>query len=73
MTLGFDNLINFWNLENGVQGHLVYQMVLPSKTCVSSIDLPYLVIASIDNTIGIISLNNFPNIYIPNQYTNPNL
>ena len=67
MTLGFDNLIRFWQL-NGSE-RFDHEIKLPLKTHACAFDGHYLAVGSEDSTFFITNLRNMPNSHFPN---NPN-
>jgi WD40 repeat protein len=63
VSLGFDNMVKFWTLEEGNKPQM--EVTLPLKTHTASMDYPYLLIGSADSTVYIVNLKNLPNAKFP--------
>jgi WD40 repeat protein len=63
MTLGFDNLIRLWALQQSNAMQMEYKLPLKTVTC--SMDFPYLLVGSIETTFFIFNLKNLPQLNLP--------
>lgn len=63
MSLGYDNCIKFWSIEQN--NPLLHEVKLPLKTVTCSYDFPYLLIGSIETTIAILNMKNMQNVNYP--------
>lgn len=65
ISVGMDNLIRIWSLDNNPNSP--FEIKLPLKTHTASYDYPYLLIGSCDSTIAILNLKNLPNVNYPKR------
>jgi WD40 repeat protein len=65
MSLGFDNLVRFWNLDENTRPE--HEVQLPLKTHTCAMEWPYLLIGSAESTITVVTLKNLPNVSFPRR------
>eukprot|EP00919_Chromeraceae_sp_WS-2016_P052244 GHVR01123895.1.p1 GENE.GHVR01123895.1~~GHVR01123895.1.p1 ORF type:complete len:107 (+),score=2.78 GHVR01123895.1:3332-3652(+) len=62
ISLGFDNVMRFWGLENNNGNFMQMEYILPEKTNTASFDYPYLLIGSSESNVMIFNLKTLPNL-----------